>query len=164
MAQMKMRRAFHKTQLWGLMSLSWRRNSAILAWNGVNVSILAHKWSKNGAEWSGDGGEWRRMQGWIRRMTQNGAFLSKTICITASAQPHATNAAKLTVFFLDFQKWAHLMFLIITSKRIKLQSRANCQIAGNSFAILNLMSFLKIGWDLTKIRPLKVTRFSKVIK
>ena len=26
-----------------------------MAWNGVNVSILAHKWSKNGAEWRFDG-------------------------------------------------------------------------------------------------------------
>ena len=45
------------------------------------------------------------------------------------------------------------MFVIINSKRIKLQSRANSQIAENSFAIPNLMSFFKFGWDLTEIWP-----------
>ena len=40
----------------------------------------------------------------------------------------------------NFQTPTHTTFFIISSKRIKLQSRAKSQIVGNSFAIPNLMS------------------------
>ena len=45
-------------------------------------------------------------------------------------------------YFVESTK---IMFLIITSKQIKLQSRAKSQIAGNSLAIPDLIWFLKIG-------------------
>ena len=40
-----------------------------------------------------------------------------------------------------FSAAQQLTFLIITSKQKKIQSRANSQIAGNSFAFPNFMSF-----------------------
>ena len=51
------------------------------------------------------------------------------------------------------------MFFIIISKQIKLQSRAKSQIAENSFAVPDLMSFFKIGCDLTEILPIEVDPF-----
>ena len=46
---------------------------------------------------------------------------------------------------LLFVESTDIMFLIITSKRIKLESCAMSQIVGNSFAVPDLMWFLKIG-------------------
>ena len=46
--------------------------------------------------------------------------------------------------------------MITTFKRIELQSRAKSQIGGNFVALPNLIWFLKIGLDLTKIWPPEV--------
>ena len=43
------------------------------------------------------------------------------------------------------RKRVDLMFLAVTFKRIKLQSRLSPQNVGNFLAILNLMSFFKFG-------------------
>ena len=43
-----------------------------------------------------------------------------------------------------------------TPKEIKLQSCAKSQIAGNSFALLNLMWFFKIGLELSELLPPEV--------
>ena len=50
-----------------------------------------------------------------------------------------------------------MMFLIITSKRIKLQSRAKSQIVGNFFALLYLMK--NIGLDFIEILTPEVNMF-----
>ena len=50
-------------------------------------------------------------------------------------------------WFAWFLESTKFIFLIITSKRIKLQSCAKSQIAGNSLAIPDLIWFLKLGWD-----------------
>ena len=52
-----------------------------------------------------------------------------------------------------------IMFLIITSKRIKLQSCAKSQIAGNSLAIPDLIWFLKLGKELAEVLPPEVQLF-----
>ena len=46
-----------------------------------------------------------------------------------------------------------LGYKLITFKRLKLQSCAKSQIVGNSFALLYLMSFFKIGLELIKRSP-----------
>ena len=51
------------------------------------------------------------------------------------------------------------MFLIVTSKQKKIQSRANSQIAGNSFAIPDLIQFLKIGCKFDEILSPEVDLF-----
>ena len=53
---------------------------------------------------------------------------------------------KLTLLTnFSFLKSTKIMFLIITFKQIKLQSRSKSQIVGNCFAVPDLMWFLKIG-------------------
>ena len=59
----------------------------------------------------------------------------------------------------SFLERTKIMFLIITFKRIKLQSRSKSQIVGNCFAVPDLMWFLKIGWDLPKIYLPEVKTF-----
>ena len=52
------------------------------------------------------------------------------------------------------KKFSYMLgYKLITSKRLKLQSRAKSQIVGNSFALLYLMSFFKIGLELIEILP-----------
>ena len=53
------------------------------------------------------------------------------------------------------------MFLIVTSKRIKLQSPAKSQTVGNSFTLLYLMWIFNIGWDSTEILLPEVEQFFK---
>ena len=58
--------------------------------------------------------------------------------------------------FLESTK---IMFLILTSERMKLQSRIKSQIVENFLAFLDLMWFLKIGVDLPEIEPPEVKSF-----
>ena len=44
-----------------------------------------------------------------------------------------------------------IMFLLITSRQIELEGRANSQIVGNSNAVLNFSNFLKVDEELAKI-------------
>ena len=51
--------------------------------------------------------------------------------------------------FLDFWKRTHVTFLIVTSKRIKLESPAKSRIVGNSFAFPNLfLNWLRFDRDI----------------
>ena len=52
----------------------------------------------------------------------------------------------------------HLEYKLITSKRLKLESCAKSQIVRNSFALLYLVWFFKIGLELIKILPPEVDR------
>jgi hypothetical protein len=54
-----------------------------------------------------------------------------------------------------------IMFLIITSKLIKIQSRAISHILGYFFAVLDVMHFLEIGGDSNKILHSEVDTFFK---
>ena len=59
----------------------------------------------------------------------------------------------------SFLESTKIMFLIITFKQIKLQSRAKSQIAGNSLAISDLIWFLKIGSEMAEELPPEVELF-----
>ena len=61
----------------------------------------------------------------------------------------------------DFWRVQKFMFLIVTSKRIKLQSPAKSQTVGNSFTLLYLMWIFNIGWDSTEILLPEVEQFFK---
>ena len=59
----------------------------------------------------------------------------------------------ILVYYLGKKFSYKLGYKLITSKRLKLQSCAKSQIVGNSFALLYLMSFFKIGLELIEILP-----------